>query len=530
MYYQYMSGNNNNDARSLSYNNNGTNLQSNRTLEDNLQSEWWSNIQSSMNTVKAKHKNVDFYIINSQGHCSFGLYYPLQEEGFEAWASPIAKEQRVVGSHRPSAVAFFVSMTLGALLVLAVLASIKQKNETNLLEDGVLESIESTRARRMPAFLLKIRACILHQSSRYSSWPWTAAYLLTCTVYFLCMILIQGFSHPLENPTLGPSAVGLSMFGINNPSLVVYKMEHYRLFTSTILCSGVMTYLIVIYSMYRYGRVLEMALLQNGYLHWVFAMIVAMISIGVNLIYACVCSGASCVSLALVVGLNVFSGMLQRRFATLNLKIAYPTCWGFTMFIAVIGSTPLFAFDSVVAILVSVVMGVLLAFLVFDDNQSKLIEAPKECRSQSESTNQTTATIRWNFAKGTSIVYFIMSLLILFRVPSPNKRNVYPYLTGCNLVYSDQIGDFVQNYASNYAGRRLEEGNNNLFGQDMCAQLCVPHLVHRPLVWGVNKFGLMDVKEGTCEENGYDVHVVDKTVREYTVTLEVQVFTQSEAE
>ena len=48
----------------------------------------------------------------------------------------------------PSAVAFFVSMALGAMLVLAALTSIQQKNKTNLLEDGVLESIEFACARR----------------------------------------------------------------------------------------------------------------------------------------------------------------------------------------------------------------------------------------------------------------------------------------------------------------------------------------------------------------------------------------------
>jgi hypothetical protein len=69
-------------------------------------------------------------------------------------------------------------MKLSAMLVLAVLASIQQQNKTNLLEDGVLESIKSAHAHQMSA-------SILHQLSSYLSWPWTAAYLLTCAVYFL---------------------------------------------------------------------------------------------------------------------------------------------------------------------------------------------------------------------------------------------------------------------------------------------------------------------------------------------------------
>jgi hypothetical protein len=48
----------------------------------------------------------------------------------------------------PSAVAFFVSMALSAILVLHALTSIQQKNTTNLLEDGLLESIEFIHARR----------------------------------------------------------------------------------------------------------------------------------------------------------------------------------------------------------------------------------------------------------------------------------------------------------------------------------------------------------------------------------------------
>lgn len=121
MYYQYMSGNGNNNARSLTTYPDSTNLQRNRTLEDNLQSEWWTGIQTSMNAVKKKHnQNVDFYIIDGEGHCSFGLYYPLQDAGFEEWAAPIVKENRVVGSKRPSAAAFLCSAVLGGMLALAV--------------------------------------------------------------------------------------------------------------------------------------------------------------------------------------------------------------------------------------------------------------------------------------------------------------------------------------------------------------------------------------------------------------------------
>jgi membrane associated rhomboid family serine protease len=532
MYYQYMSGDgSNNNGRHLTYpDSNSTNQQINRTLEDNLQSEWWTGIQTSMNAVKKKHpKNVDFYIIDGEGHCSFGLYYPLQDEGFEEWAAPIVKEGRVVGNKRPSAAVFLCSVALGGLLALATLTAMKQKNQSKLL-DGEASMNESSGARRMPAAILQIKSVILRQSSRYSSYPWTAAYIFATTLYFVCMLVVQGFAHPLDNPSLGPSAVGLSSFGINNPSLVIYKMEHYRLFTSTFLCSGVLTYLMVMFSMYKHGAALESALLENKHHHWTFPMVAAIISMGANLFYACIGKGASCTSLALAIGLNVFSGVLQRRSAAANLNSLYPSPWVFTIFWSVIGSTPLFPFDSVVAILVSVVIGAALGLLLFDSNKSEQIDTDNYADSSVSVQENESASIRWSFVKGTGAAYCILYLLIVFRVPSPDERNVHPYLTGCNLVYSDQIGEFVEKYANGYNGRMLQ-GNDDVFdGQNLCAQLCIPHLVHRPLIWGVRKLGLVAVEEGTCEENGYDEHIADKTVREYTITFEVQVFTQSQDE
>ena len=524
-----MGGNgNNNNARLLSSEANMTGLQSYRQLEDDLQSEWRTNIQTSMNTVKRNHnKNVDFYIIDGEGHCSFGLYYPLQDEGFQEWAAPIVKERKVFGNSRPSAASFLISIGLGGLLLVATLTAVKQQNERKLLDDEAAIQDSSGRARRMPMVVLRAKGFILHQASRYASYPWTSAYICASTLYFICMLILQGFAHPLENPTLGPSAVGLSLFGINNPSLIVYKMQYYRLFTSTFLCSGVISYLMVLFSMYRYGASLEWALIKNGHAHWVFVSVLAVISLGVNLAYACLGNGASCTSLALTIGLNVFSGILHKKSDALVTNTAYPTSWGLTTFMAVVGGTPLFSFDSIVTIATAIVIGFALGWFLFNNGDTMGTHIGNEQRTVPLKSNAK-ASIRWNLIKGSGAVYAIMYLLILFRIPSPDKKNVYPYLTGCNLIYSDQIGDFVKQYASNYGGRDLE-GNDDLFdGQNMCAQLCVPHLVYRPLVWGVRQFGLIALEEGTCEENGYYEHVADKTVREYTVTLEVQVFAQSE--
>ena len=79
---------------------------------DNLQSQWRTELNNSMENAKIKHHNVDYYIIDSEGHCSFGLYYPLQEEGFEEWASPIMKEGIVIGNRRPSVASFYLAWYL----------------------------------------------------------------------------------------------------------------------------------------------------------------------------------------------------------------------------------------------------------------------------------------------------------------------------------------------------------------------------------------------------------------------------------
>ncbi len=79
--------------------------------------------------------------------------------------------------------------------------------------------------------------------------------------------------------------------------------------------------------------------------------------------------------------------------------------------------------------------------------------------------------------------------------------------------------------------RRLEEvGDDWMNGENLCAQLCVPHIAYRPAVWGVGQFSPISIEAGSCEENGYDVHVADKTFRELTITLEVQLFTAADSE
>jgi hypothetical protein len=195
------------------------------------------------------------------------------------------------------------------------------------------------------------------------------------------------------------------------------------------------------FSMYKYGAALESALLENKFHHWTFVMVAAIISMGVNLFYACTGKGASCTSLALAMGLNVFSGVLRRRSAYVNFNVSFPSPWVFTVFWSIIASTPLFPFDSVVTISVSVIIGAVLGVLLFDNSKGEQIDTGSNaCDSTLSIQRNERMSIRWAFVNGAGATYFIMYLLILFRVPSPPEQNVYPYLTGCNLVYSDQIG------------------------------------------------------------------------------------------
>ena len=80
MFYEYMSGNGENGGRSLSLatpHGFVAGEDNNRRMEDNdQQSQWWNEISYSMELAQKKHRNVDFYMIDGEGHCSFGLYYP----------------------------------------------------------------------------------------------------------------------------------------------------------------------------------------------------------------------------------------------------------------------------------------------------------------------------------------------------------------------------------------------------------------------------------------------------------------------
>ena len=97
------------------------------------------------------------------------------------------------------------------------------------------------------------------------------------------MIFSEGLTHPLDNPSLGPSAKILSSFGINNPSLVVHEFHLYRLISSNFLCSGILTYFITISALLRCVKDVEKLLGNSN--HFMFAIMI--IAFGSNLLYSC---------------------------------------------------------------------------------------------------------------------------------------------------------------------------------------------------------------------------------------------------
>ena len=75
--------------------------------QDDLPDQWLSELSSSLDVIQAKHDNFQSYWIDDYGHCTFGLYYALQNDGFGDWASKIFQETVVPLSAESAVGAFF---------------------------------------------------------------------------------------------------------------------------------------------------------------------------------------------------------------------------------------------------------------------------------------------------------------------------------------------------------------------------------------------------------------------------------------
>ena len=110
----------------------------------------------------------------------------------------------------------------------------------------------------------------------------------------------------------------LSKYGINNPSLILYKHQLWRLLSANFLCSGVLTYFITLLYLCYTVRSLENTLANPVHTLWAFVSV----ALGNNLFYASILDGASCSSISLVMGLQSCHFIVrQQRGLTNNIAV-----------------------------------------------------------------------------------------------------------------------------------------------------------------------------------------------------------------
>ena len=504
IYYQWMSGQ-------------GGDNGGRRRLDDGQddQSQWYGELTSSLSTVQKQHKNVATFWIESEGHCSFGLYYPLQEDGFADWASQIIREQRMGNStHAPAF--FFLSVAIGALVFVGAYYARRRSsreigviNSEGFLEDATIAD-DDTFAKGSSAssgFCESLAKSVI-------TFPITASYTLTLSLYFIIMLISQGFVHPLNNPSLGPSAISLSHFGINNPSLVVYRGQVYRLLVSSFLCSGVLTYLIVLLCLWFFARPLE-KMLHN---HLQFGSVFVLLMLGTNIFFALVSSGASCSSVALAIGLNMVYIILRRRLEDSSIVGITISTIFVTLLVVFV-----FPFNSWKMLLIGIIVGTLISMFVITI-ASKEPSMIQDDGLENTKLDVNPVKLSRRGLSGFCGILLLMFLVLLFRIRRPNKLYMEPYYTGCNVMYAagDDVANVMSMYGSSFR-RRLEDDN-------ICAQFCIPHLASKLTVFGAQRLLSLPLVLGECEDIGYDVHMADKTVQVSGYSLDFEIFTMSESE
>ena len=563
-YYQYMSGNGDNNRR---------------LDQDNMESQWYSELTSSLDSIQAKHKNVETYWINDEGHCSFGLYYALQEDGFEEWAGSVFQESTVSMAPRPAVGAFVMAVLVGVGLTVGIVFCSRKESRSIALEatDSIMsdqsniemhrvfrsyvrensvavetaESILSDESLQVPKRCCgRMKASIVPFLAKLSDCPVTAGLAFIITIFFWTMICTEGFAHPLNNPSLGPSAIGLSRYGINNPSLIVYKRQWFRIVTSNFLCSGVLTYLVTMLYLAYPVRSLEMTLASPLQTVWM----ITLIAIGINLLYAWILEGATCSSLALVLGLQTCHLVLRQRRGLQNcctLPIIFIVLVFFLSF--------LFPFNDLWMMLSSIlVFGPLSGWLGFKvkstakdtsetlgmDHQvsNTYVGEPMEQETSEgvggEFTDDHKATetskrdglvhgeapLRYTWRKEILYAYAIWFILVVLGLGfnGPNELYMEPFFTGCDIYYSTD--------AANMASGMYGDGNRRLdeeMDETMCVEFCIPHVASRFVKIGVDKLGIA-VQSGQCQDAGYGEHVADKTFAYMSYSLDVEVYYSSQ--
>jgi len=512
LYYKWMSGNgeeysdnddddvNNEDDNAGDY---GDDARDRRLDGNDANQQWWYDLSASVNSIEFKHKNVKSFFIEDKGHCSFGLYYPLQVDGFEEWASNIFREERLVGRSGPAIPLFVSSIFIGLILTMAIFYKVHQERTIRVDDDYLIK--DDVHARNTSCSTVIIALLL-----RFKNFPVTIGYMLTTTVYFWTMIFSNSFAHPLNNPSIGPTAIVLSRFGINNPSMVVYQNQIYRLLTSNFLCSGILTYCFVIISLWVCARPLEQLL------KWRFLIACLLVLLGSNLLYATFANGASCSSMALVLGLNSFYVMVLR-------VTKGPACGVSTMTFFMFACCSLaFSFNSWLMLFSAILIGAGSAVALFDISLGAHSENTSEAGLTEFKQASPDFYLRRKPLYTVAGLYVILFVIILLGLPHPKELYLQAFFTGCDLMYSDEVNKITYEYYSN-RDRTLEEGGSN----DLCAQFCVPHLATRGVVFGAQRLAGLQLTKGSCETHGFDEHVADKTFKYFSYSLDVEIFTAS---
>ncbi len=465
---------------------------------DDGEDSWANDLSQSFNTVQSEFSNVDVFYIDGQGHCSFGLQYALQEDGFEDFAEDIIAEQQILRKTASSVPFFTISAALGSLLAVAATLSRVSSNR-NLSEDQEKNSQELLPKKSMSEKIAGAMAPLLPFGKRYEKCPITAGFFFATSLYFVIMLITGELAHPLNNPSLGPSATALSTFGINNPTLIVTKGQVLRLITSSFVCSGFLTYLMFTSCVFKCMRHVETAISSNV----VFGTVMLIIVLGSNLTYTLFGEGASCGSLALALGMNMFSISMSKKY---GFDQQFPRLWLSTFFNALLGIA-LFPFNNWIMIVSAMAIGAFVAPAV--------VRMDDYFTVQNHFDRLSKMTLG-----GVAVVYFIVFILVVSRVPNPDKVYQYPYLTGCTMMYTLDLDTILADYG---AQRRRKLGDFDGF----CAQFCVPHLIEKPFYWSVGSLTEYSMTRGQCEDYGYDGHAADKTISYLGYNLDIEAFYQT---
>ena len=585
VYYQYMSGSG-----------------ENRRLDEDMESRWYSELASSLDTIQAKHKNVETYWINDEGHCSFGLYYALQEDGFADWAGGIFRESAVSMAPRPAVGAFFIALFVGVGLATGIVFASRKKSGSTALDTAgslcseksvekaklwrchyasrmqlssfALETVDSLvsdktierQPRMYRTMVERLKLAVIPFLSKFTDYPVTAGLSALITVFFWTMIITEGFAHPLNNPSLGPSAIGLSRYGINNPSLIIYKHQWFRILTANFLCSGVLTYLITMLYLAYTVRSLEMTLASPQQTVWVFMLV----ALGINLMYALLLEGATCSTLALVLGLQTCQLVLRQR-RNLPNRYIFPLIFLVIVFFLSV----LFPFNDLWMILSSILFfGPVAGWLGFkvkpvaeegsetadmdridDQISQEYVGEPMEQLSPETTRDDTRDEQTSHRMEGVSneqdgselakrdglihdepaghyalrkeflFVYAVWFVLLVLGLGfgGPDALYIEPFYTGCDLYYSTEVTNIASGFYVGDGDRRLDDEVD----ESMCAEFCVPHITSRFVKIGVDKLGIA-VSRGHCEDAGYGEHVADKTFAYMSYSLDVEIYYSSE--